>query len=172
MNGLRADAWRWPASSPAGPRGGPGPGHARLFPPATVLAAVAERLRDTGIIAGGQDCHERASGAFTGSLSAAMLKDAGAEAVIVGHSERRHGLGETDALVRAKAEAGLGAGLLVVLCVGETEAEWLEGRTLERLSAQLEGSLPRGDATGSRRTARRRLRAGLGDRHRPHGQPR
>jgi triosephosphate isomerase len=54
--------------------------------------------------------------------------------------------------VRAKAEAGLGAGLLVVLCVGETEAEWLEGRTLERLSAQLEGSLPRGDATGSRRT--------------------
>ncbi len=149
MTGLRADALAL-AGELAGraAEAGLGRGTLGLFPPATVLAAVAERLRDTGIIAGGQDCHERASGAFTGSLSAAMLKDAGAEAVIVGHSERRHGLGETDALVRAKAEAGLGAGLLVVLCVGETEAEWLEGRTLERLSAQLEGSLPSGDADG------------------------
>jgi triosephosphate isomerase len=80
-----------------------------------------------------------------------MLKDAGAGAVIVGHSERRHGLGETDAMVRAKAEAGLTAGLVVVLCVGETEDEWLAGRTLERLSVQLDGSVPRGDGTTAER---------------------
>lgn len=143
MHGLRAEAdalagglaERMAGSAPAGTIG--------VFPPATVLARVAERLRGTGLIVGGQDCHEQRKGAFTGSISAAMLKDAGAEAVIVGHSERRHGLGETDATVRAKAETALGAGLLVVLCIGETEAEWTAGRTLERLSAQLEASLPR-----------------------------
>jgi triosephosphate isomerase (TIM) len=113
-----------------------------VFPPATVLARVAERLRGTGILVGGQDCHERERGAFTGSVSAAMLKDAGAQAVIVGHSERRHGLGEPDALVHAKAKAALAAGLLVVLCVGETEEEWAAGRTLERLASQLDGLAP------------------------------
>ena len=115
-----------------------------VFPPATVLAEVAGLLRGTGVLVGGQDCHEKERGAFTGSVSAAMLKDAGAQAVIVGHSERRHGLGETDALVRAKAEAALRVGLIVVLCIGETEEEWLAGRTLERLAAQLEGSVPPG----------------------------
>ncbi len=93
---------------------------------------------------GGQDCHAEAKGAFTGSISAPMLKDAGAGAVIVGHSERRHGLGETDAMVRAKAAAGVAAGLLVVLCIGETEAEREAGRTIEVLRGQLEGSWPVG----------------------------
>jgi triosephosphate isomerase len=115
-----------------------------VFPPATVLAEVAARLQGTGILVGGQDCHEQAKGAFTGSIGAAMLADAGATAVLVGHSERRHGLGETDALVKAKAEAALAAGLLVVLCIGETEAEWLAGRTIERLDAQLPASWPEG----------------------------
>jgi triosephosphate isomerase len=120
-----------------------------VFPPATVLAETAGRLAGSGIVVGGQDCHEQPKGAFTGSISAAMLADAGATAVIVGHSERRHGLGETDALVKAKAEAALAAGLLVVLCIGETEAQWLEGRTLEVLERQLEQSWPAG-ATAER----------------------
>ena len=93
---------------------------------------------------GGQDCHAEAKGAFTGSISAPMLKDAGAKAVLVGHSERRHGLGETDAMVRAKAAAGLAAGLLVVLCIGETEAQREAGETVEVLERQLAGSWPEG----------------------------
>ncbi len=142
MNGLRADglalvgALADKAARLTGTLG--------VFPPATLLSAVARRLDGSGILVGAQDCHERASGAFTGSLSAPLLKDAGAQAVIVGHSERRHGLGETDALVRAKATAALEAGLLAVVCIGETEQEWLDGRTLERLDAQLAGSLPEG----------------------------
>ncbi|MEK0081552.1 triose-phosphate isomerase [Benzoatithermus flavus] len=115
-----------------------------VFPPATVLAEVAAQLAGTGILVGGQDCHDKPKGAFTGSISAPMLKDAGAVAVIVGHSERRHGLGETDALVRAKVQAALEAGLLAILCIGETEAEWLEGRTLEVLERQLDQSWPQG----------------------------
>ncbi|MCS6879346.1 MAG: triose-phosphate isomerase [Geminicoccaceae bacterium] len=115
-----------------------------IFPPFTILHAVAQRVRETAILVGGQDCHERAFGAFTGCVSAPMLVDAGARAVILGHSERRHGLGETDALVRAKLQAARAAGLLVVLCVGETEEERLAGKCEERLRAQLEGSLPPG----------------------------
>jgi triosephosphate isomerase (TIM) len=141
--GLAAEADALASSlAAARPPAGAGAGTLGVFPPATVLARVAGRLRGTGVLVGGQDCHERAEGAFTGSVSAAMLRDAGAEAVILGHSERRHGLGETDALVRAKAEAALAAGLLAVVCVGETEAEWEAGRTLERLAAQVEGSVP------------------------------
>lgn len=142
MNGLRADglalatALKTRAPRPSGTLG--------VFPPATLLAAVAERLAGSAILVGGQDCHEREAGAFTGSISAVMLRDAGAGAVILGHSERRHGLGESDALVRAKAQAALGAGLLVVLCLGETEAERDAGATLSRLDSQLLGSLPDG----------------------------
>jgi triosephosphate isomerase (TIM) len=128
------------------------PGHRTgtlgVFPPFTALAEVAREVGSTGILVGGQDCHAEAKGAFTGSVSAAMLKDAGAAAVIVGHSERRHGLGETDALVKAKAEAALEAGLLVVLCIGETEAERADGRTVEVLDAQLAGSWPTGATAG------------------------
>ncbi len=142
MHGLQAEADALAAALAERKQGSAQAGTLGVFPPATVLARVAERLQGTGIIVGGQDCHEQPKGAFTGSLSAAMLKDAGAEAVIVGHSERRHGLGESDGIIRAKAEAALDQGLLVVLCIGETESEWLAGRTLERLSEQLEGSLP------------------------------
>ena len=119
-----------------------------VFPPTAVLAEVAAQLAGTGVVVGGQDCHDQVKGAFTGSVSAAMLRDAGAAAVIVGHSERRHGLGETDALVKAKAEAALEAGLLVVLCIGETEAERADGRTVEVLDAQLAGSWPAGATAG------------------------
>ena len=113
-----------------------------VCPPATLLRAVAEALAGGPVAVGGQDCHARASGAFTGDVSAAMLADAGASHVVVGHSERRQGLGEDDALIRAKAEAVLAAGLTAVVCIGETEAERDAGQTFAVLSTQLEGSLP------------------------------
>ena len=118
-----------------------------VFPPFTVLADVASRLDGSGIVVGGQDCHAEAKGAFTGSISASMLEDAGAAAVLVGHSERRHGLGESDAAIRGKAAAGLAAGLLVVLCVGETEDDRAAGKTIEVLDRQLTAGWPEG-ATG------------------------
>ena len=135
MHGLRAEA-RALAASVAG-HAGTRTGTLGIFPPATVLAEVAGQIAGSGVLVGGQDCHAEAKGAFTGSLSAAMLKDAGATAVIVGHSERRHGLGETDAMVRAKASAALSAGLLVVLCIGETEAQRDAGETAAALDRQL-----------------------------------
>ena len=122
----------------------PWPGTLGIFPPFTVLAEIAGATEGTGVVVGGQDCHAEARGAFTGSISAPMLKDAGADAVLVGHSERRHGLGETDAMVRAKAAAGLAAGLLVVVCIGETEAQREAGETVEVLEHQLAGSWPDG----------------------------
>jgi triosephosphate isomerase len=91
---------------------------------------------------GAQDCHVAPSGAHTGDLSAEMLKDAGARAVILGHSERRHDHGEADALVRAKAEAAFRAGLLAIVCVGETQAERDGGKTITVVRRQIEGSLP------------------------------
>jgi triosephosphate isomerase (TIM) len=94
--------------------------------------------KGSGVAIGGQDCHAEASGAFTGDLSAEMLADAGAVAVIVGHSERRTLHGETDALVRAKAAAAWRAGLLAVVCIGETQAEREDGRTLEVLGRQID----------------------------------
>ena len=147
MNGLRSDGLA--LASAVAARAGSAKGTLAVFPPATILGEVAGRVAGSGVLAGGQDCHERASGAFTGSLSAAMLRDVGAGAVLVGHSERRHGLGETDAVVRAKATAALAAGLLAVVCIGETEQEWLDGRTLERLETQLAGSLPAEATSGS-----------------------
>ena len=103
--------------------------------------------RGTGIAIGGQDCHAEAAGAFTGDISAEMLEDAGATAVIVGHSERRTIHQETDAEVRAKALAAWRAGLTAIVCIGETRAEREAGRTLDVLGRQLDGSLPDG-ATG------------------------
>ena len=120
-----------------------------LCPPATILRAVAEATDGTGVAVGGQDCHEAESGAFTGDVSAAMIRDAGASHVIVGHSERRHGLGETDARVRAKAAAAHGAGLVAIVCIGETEAERDAGETLDVLTAQLDGSLPEAGVSGA-----------------------
>ena len=120
-----------------------------ICPPATILRPVAEALAGTSVAVGGQDCHEAESGAFTGDVSAAMVNDAGASHVILGHSERRHGLGETDARVQAKTLAAHGSGLVAIVCIGETEAERDAGRTLDVLSAQLAGSLPDTGVTGA-----------------------
>jgi triosephosphate isomerase len=119
-----------------------------ICPPATLVAAFAQSAKGTGLAVGGQDCHAEASGAFTGDISAEMLSDAGASAVIVGHSERRTYHRETDADVRAKALAARRAGLLAIVCIGETRADRESGRTLDVLRAQLAGSLPDG-ATGA-----------------------
>ena len=113
-----------------------------VCPPATILAAVATAVAGSAVAVGGQDCHQAESGAYTGDVSAAMLRDAGASYAILGHSERRHGLGETDARVRAKTIAAHGAGLTAIACIGETEAERDAGRTLDVLGAQIAGSLP------------------------------
>jgi triosephosphate isomerase len=111
-----------------------------LCPPFTLIpSAVA---RSGGLAIGGQDCHSDASGAHTGNVSAAMLAEAGARLVIVGHSERRAEQGETDPIVRAKAEAALDRKLQAIVCVGESESERESGRALDRVSAQLAGSLP------------------------------
>ncbi len=116
-----------------------------VCPPATLLAAFAEKARGIKAISlGGQDCHPKPSGAHTGDLSAEMLADAGATAVIVGHSERRADHGETDALVRQKAEAAWRAGLMAIVCIGETLQQRDHGQALEICGAQLAGSLPDG----------------------------
>jgi triosephosphate isomerase len=115
-----------------------------VCPPATLLATFAVRLDNSEVLLGAQDCHAESSGAFTGDISAEMLVDAGAEVVIVGHSERRTYHRETDADVRAKTAAAWRAGLTAIVCIGETRNEREEGRTLEVLGRQLGGSLPDG----------------------------
>ena len=115
-----------------------------LCPPATLIASVGEKIKGSGIALGGQDCHWAASGAHTGDIAAPMLADLGCRYVILGHSERRHGHGETDAMVKAKAEAALAAGLIAIVCLGETEAERDRGEAEGVVGRQLEGSLPRG----------------------------
>src|ERR1700729_1251368 len=115
-----------------------------VCPPATLIASFAAAAQGTHVLIGGQDCHALAAGAYTGDISAEMLKDAGASAVIVGLSERRHYHGETDAMVRAKALAARRAGLLAIICVGETRAERDAGKTHPVVRAQLDGSLPDG----------------------------
>jgi triosephosphate isomerase (TIM) len=119
-----------------------------IAPPFTLIQAMREAVKAIGV--GGQDCHVEASGAFTGDVSAPILVDAGADFTIVGHSERRALHGESNDLVRAKAEAALAAGLGVILCVGETEAERDSGQAESVVAAQLEGSLPRGENASAR----------------------
>ncbi|MGA0615408.1 triose-phosphate isomerase [Paracoccus sp. KR1-242] len=114
-----------------------------VCPPATLIHALTARASGR-IAVGGQDCHANASGAHTGDISAAQLLDAGASHVILGHSERRTDHGETDAQVRAKAEAAHKAGLVAVICVGETEAQRDAGQTLDLIASQLAGSIPEG----------------------------
>lgn len=113
-----------------------------ICPPATLLESLNELASSAGIVTGGQDCHAAASGAHTGDISAQMLSDAGAQYVIVGHSERRTNHHETDELVQLKAVAGHAAGLVPIICVGETEAERDAGRALEVVAQQLAASIP------------------------------
>ncbi len=119
-----------------------------VCPPFTLLAAVADALGDSGVALGGQDCHAAPAGAYTGCVSAEMLKDAGCGHAIVGHSERRHACGESDGDVRAKTLAAWRAGLVAIVCVGETRAEREAGRAIDIVSAQLAGSVP-GEATAA-----------------------
>jgi len=128
---------------------GPTPGcDVAICPPATLVHRMAARAAGTALAVGGQDCHAATAGAHTGDIAAAMLAEAGASMVILGHSERRADHGESDAGVRAKTLAAWAAGLAAIVCVGETEAERDAGRTLEVVAAQLRGSVP-DDATGA-----------------------
>ena len=113
-----------------------------ICPPAPLIPSFAAAVRGSAVTIGGQDCHAEASGAHTGDIAAEMLKDAGAVAVIVGHSERRSDHHETDAQVRAKALAAHRAGLTAIVCIGEQHAEREAGRTLDVIGRQLDGSLP------------------------------
>jgi len=120
-----------------------------IAPPADVLLCVPATLIERAVSAiaggigiGGQDCHAEISGSFTGDISAQMLKDAGASSVIVGHSERRLQHGETDAMVAAKAQAAWAAGLFVIVCIGETQAQREAGKALLTCRDQLANSLP------------------------------
>jgi triosephosphate isomerase (TIM) len=142
MNGLAASLSEIEAMRRAADAGEAGEAELAVCPPATLIAQAASKLRGGKLILGAQDCHPEPSGAFTGDISAPMLKDAGAALCIVGHSERRLMHGETDALVRAKAEAALKAGLAVIVCVGETRAERELGKAIAVVTSQLRGSLP------------------------------
>jgi triosephosphate isomerase len=113
-----------------------------VCPPATLVMMFVSAAHGSKVAIGGQDCHAEAAGAFTGDISAEMLADAGATAVIVGHSERRTYHGESDGMVRAKALAAGRAGLMAIVCVGETRDQRSGGRTLDVVGAQLAGSLP------------------------------
>ena len=115
-----------------------------ICPPALLIHPMKARIGGGVIALGGQDCHAEPSGAHTGDISAMQLKDAGADHVILGHSERRADHGETDAMVRAKAQAAHAAGLTAIICVGETEAERDADRTLDVIATQLAGSVPDG----------------------------
>lgn len=117
-----------------------------ICPPATLLFLAAAEVAGSKVAVGAQDCHPNASGAHTGDISAEMLADAGATAVIVGHSERRADHGETDAIVRSKAEAACRAGLMAIVCVGEKQGQRDAGRTLDIVGGQLMGSVPDGAA--------------------------
>ncbi len=141
MNGLAADADRLAAALAQNAAGLPC--DLLVCPPATVLARVARALAGAAVAVGGQDCAAQADGAHTGDISAAMLRDAGASHVVLGHSERRRDHGETDELVREKAIAAAAAGLLPIVCVGETDEQRNAGRETEVVGWQIEGSLPK-----------------------------
>ncbi len=115
-----------------------------LCPPATILSLFAEVCRSSKVKLAGQDCHANTSGAHTGDLSAEMIKNAGAKACIVGHSERRADHGESSTDVKRKAEAVYRAGMMAIICVGETAEERKDGKTLKVVGQQLKSSLPQG----------------------------
>jgi triosephosphate isomerase (TIM) len=142
MNGLRESLNEAASICKAVAAGGAGKAEIVVCPPATLLMAVTAICEGTKVGVGGQDCHAEASGAFTGDISAEMLKDAGATYVILGHSERRAGHHETNEQVRAKAKAALRAGLMAIICVGETRAERDAGGALAIVGKQLASSIP------------------------------
>jgi triosephosphate isomerase len=147
MNGLREDgsALARGLAQRTAAAGGSGPGCEMLVcPPATLLTIVRDILAGSSIALGGQDCHGAAKGAFTGDISPEMLADVGCSHVIVGHSERRHGHGESDAVVREKILGAWRAGLVAILCVGETLPQHQAGNKAAVVSAQLAGSIPDG----------------------------
>jgi len=144
MNGLRADGLGLAAELAKRAKSSRLACDLLVCPPATLLVLVGDVLQGSGIALGGQDCHAAPKGAFTGSLSAEMLSDVGCSHAIVGHSERRHGNGETNADVRAKALAAWHAGLVAVVCVGETREEREGGRAFDVVGAQVAGSMPEG----------------------------
>src|SRR6266436_9477168 len=113
-----------------------------VCPPATLLSTVGAITAGSGIALGGQDCHASPKGPYTGDTSAEMLADLGCSHVILGHSERRHGHGETDAVVRGKVAGAWRAGLVAILCVGETQRQRQAGEAVEIVSSQLAGSIP------------------------------
>ena len=143
MNGLKASMAEFDAML-AGAPAFAGKADLLVCPPATLIASFADKANGKGVAIGAQDCHQNASGAHTGDLSAEMLRDAGASAIIVGHSERRADHGEGDALVRKKAEAAWRAGVTAIVCIGETRAQRDAGQTLDICGTQLKGSLPDG----------------------------
>ena len=144
MNGLMASAGELEAII-VGARGLPNADFI-ICPPATLVGRFVALAQGSRVAIGGQDCHAEPAGAYTGDIASEMLKDAGAGAVIVGHSERRRCHGETDAMVRGKALAARRAGLLAIVCIGETRAERDASKTHAVVRAQLDGSLPDGIA--------------------------
>jgi triosephosphate isomerase len=143
MNGLRSSKGEFDAML-AGASDIASKADLLVCPPATLIAAFADRARGSKLAVGAQDCHPKPSGAHTGDISAEMLADAGASTIIVGHSERRADHGETDALVRQKAESVWRTGLTAIVCVGETRGQRDAGQTLDVCRGQLTLSLPDG----------------------------
>lgn len=139
MNGTAASLGELRAMS----EGSSGQVEALVCLPATLISRAVDAIGDAALRIGGEDCHNAVSGAHTGDISAEMLADAGATHVIVGHSERRTDHGESDAGVAAKAEAAWRAGLVAIICIGETKAERQAGETLAVLSRQIAGSVPK-----------------------------
>jgi triosephosphate isomerase len=144
MNGVKAALGEVAAIRAGVERGEAGAAELAVCPPATLVSHAGAALAGGPVALGAQDCHAKPSGAYTGDISAEMLKDAGCAYVIVGHSERRAMHHETDAEVKAKAEAAHRAGLTAIVCVGETRAERDAGDALAVVSGQVRGSLPQG----------------------------
>jgi len=142
MNGLRADAAQRLSAFTQHARTTPPGCDVLICPPAVLIADAAAALAGSGLLLGGQDCHSEEKGAFTGDIAAEMLADIGASHVIVGHSERRAGHAESDATVAAKAAAAHRAGLIAVVCLGESAQERTQGRAAQVVTSQLAGSLP------------------------------
>jgi triosephosphate isomerase (TIM) len=150
MNGLSADGWTLADAIVQGAKALPSGGAELLVcPPATLIGLVAEAVTGSPVALGAQDCHVKDSGAHTGDIAAPMLADLGCRYVIIGHSERRADHGESSATVRAKAEAVQRAGLVAIVCVGETWAEREAGKTEAIITGQVSGSVPPGSTSAN-----------------------